>query len=365
MTPRRIARVALLGIALLNAPGCNPVYLAQAVQGQLDVVRARRPVAEVIADPATAPALRDRLVAAEAALDFAHAALALPDNGSYRQFAELRRPFVVWNVFSAPELSLRLRRWCFPVAGCVAYRGYFAEDDARRFAEREVRHGQDVAVVGAAAYSTLGFFRDPLLSSVTRLPATAQAGLIFHELAHQRLYVPGDTAFNESFATLVEQEGTVRWLTARGDHAGLCSYLRGLERERQVHQLIREARARLAAAYAADAPDESIRSAKAAEFARLRERYRRLRASWREPPWFDGWFDDSLNNARLGALAAYQDHVGRLRVILESEGGSLPIFYARAQRLARLDNVERAAVLRQITTPSDRRPGAACRDGSG
>lgn len=365
MIGRRFTIFAALGIALSQAAGCSPGYLTQAAMGQIEIARARRPVAELLADEGTAPELRRKLSGAQAALEFAHTELSLPDNGSYREFAEIDRAFVVWNVFAAPEFALQLRTWCFPVAGCVGYRGYFAESKARQFAGRESGRGHDVAVIGASAFSTLGYFRDPLLSSVTRLPESTVVGMIFHELAHQRLYVPGDTVFNESFATLVEQEGLIRWLGNRGDRDGLCRYLRGLEREREVHRLLNATRGRLAAIYASRAPVEARRAAKVAEIGRLRENFREMRQAWREPPFFDSWFDGAINNATLGALAAYQDQVGTLRVILNSEGGDLQAFYHRAERLGRLQPGDRAMVLREITSPTDRRPGAECRDGSG
>jgi predicted aminopeptidase len=362
MASSRSTLIVALVLALTQSSGCSPVYLVQATEGQMAIVRARRPVHEVLADPATPPDLRLKLEGAQDALRFAHSVLALPDNGSYRQYADLHRSFAVWNVFAAPEFSLALRTWCFPIAGCVAYRGYFEEQRAREFAEERSAGGDDVYVGGAAAYSTLGFFRDPLLSTVVRLPDTAVAGLIFHELAHQQLYVTGDTVFNESFATLVEQEGMIRWLESRKDQAGLCTFLHGLDRERDVHGLLGEARARLTAVYRSGGSADSRRAAKVAEVERLRERYRELRAGWRQPPYFDGWFSGPINNATLGAVAAYDQLVGTLRVILDSEGGNLPAFYLRAARLGRLGADDRAAVLREITTPSVRRPGAQCGD---
>lgn len=357
MSPRRSVVVAL-ALALTQA-GCSPGYLLQATAGQLEVIRARRPVAAVVADPATSPQVRAKLEVAGEILDFAHRDLALPDNGSYRQYADLGRPYVAWNVFAAPEFSLNLRHWCFPIAGCVAYRGYFAEEDAIAFARRLAARGDDVYVSGAAAYSTLGYFRDPLLANTLGLSDAALAGLVFHELAHQRLYVGGDTVFNESFATLVEQEGVVRWLAARGERAALCRYRDALAREAAVQQLLAEAGARLAAIYSAGGTAEDLRAAKAREIARLRAAYRGLRAGWQGPPDFDAIFDGTINNASLGALAAYDRLVGRLRVILQGEGGRLEAFYARAARLSQLDAADREEVLAIITTPSPL-PQATC-----
>lgn len=352
-------RVFIVAAALLQA-ACHPAYMVQAAAGQLAILRARRPVAEVQADAAAPAALRARLALAGQALAFAHAGLALPDNGSYRQYADLGRQYPVWNVFAAPEFSLDLRTWCFPVAGCAAYRGYFDAARARVFAAGLAAAGEDVFVGPAAAYSTLGYLRDPLLSSVVALPPDAMVGLLFHELAHQQLYVAGDTAFNESFATLVEQEGLARWLAARGEWAALCRFGNGLARARQVRALLDEARAELAAIYRSASPEVQPTAAKAAAFARLLERYRALRAGWREPPYFDSWFEGDINNASLGALAAYDRLVGVLRVILASEGGDLPAFYRRADRLAQLDEAARGEVLGAITAAYQHGPGNYC-----
>jgi predicted aminopeptidase len=360
MTCPRPAATAALLLAAFTLSGCSPGYFLQAAAGQLEVARARRPVSSVLADPATAPEVRDRLLVAADAVRFAHGELALPDNGSFREFADLGRRYVVWNVFAAPELALELRRWCFPVAGCVAYRGYFAEEDARAFAARLRESGYDVHVGGALAYSTLGFFRDPLLGGVLGLGDAALAGLIFHELAHQQLYVRGDTVFNESFATLVEQEGAVRWLAARGDERSLCSVVDAIAREAEVHRLLGDTRARLARIYAGPLDASARRAAKDAEIARLRERYHALRSGWKGPPVFDRWFEGPINNATLGAIAAYDQLVGTLRVILEGEGGDLRSFYRRAARLARLSAADRAAVLREIRRPSPMPRPAAC-----
>ncbi len=360
MIARPAARCCAGLLVLGLAAGCNPAYLVQAAGGHWQLMTARRPVAGVIADPATAPVTRRRLEEATAAVAFAHSALALPDNGSYRDYVDIGRPYAVWNVFAAGPFDLALRRWCFPVAGCVVYRGYFDEQRARDFAAQLAAGGDDVHVAGAVAYSTLGYLRDPLLSSVLQLPGATATALMFHELAHQRVYIPGDTVFNESFATLVEQEGLARWLAARGEWAALCRFGNGLARARQVRALLDEARAELAAIYRSASPEVQPTAAKAAAFARLLERYRALRAGWREPPYFDSWFEGDINNASLGALAAYDRLVGVLRVILASEGGDLPAFYRRADRLAQLDEAARGEVLGAITAAYQHGPGNYC-----
>lgn len=355
---KRTRPAVLLAIAIL-LPGCQASYLLELAGGQLAMLRARQPVERLQADPATPAVLRGQLLLAGELLDFAHAELGLPDNGSYRQYVELGRDYPVWNVFAAPEFSLELRGWCFPVAGCTAYRGHFDEEAARAYARQQAGQGLDVFVGPAVAYSTLGLFRDPLLSNVVALPEPELAGLLFHELAHQRLYVAGDTAFSESFATVVEHEGVRRWLQARGDREGLCRFLEGLERRERVKALLAATRERLAVAYGTEG-DAGRRLAKAAAFAQLRRDYEALRATWPGPPWFDGWLAEPLNNARLGALAAYDQHVAALRLVLASEGGDLPAFYRRAERLGRLPAADRAAILAYLGADAGPAPSASC-----
>ncbi len=361
------ARLTISLCALLLAAGlggCSS-YIRQAAAGQLELMRGREPVAQIENDPATPAQLRARLATAREALEFAHRELALPDNGSYRDVVTLDRQYVVWNVFATPEFSLRMRSWCFPVAGCVAYRGWFKEQDARAFAAELAATGDDVSVAGAAAYSTLGIFRDPLLSTVLSLSDRAVAGLIFHELAHQRVYARGDTSFNEGLATLVEQEGMLAWLETRGDVDGLCRYAQSLQREREVQALIASTRKTLTRIYRSEADEAGRRASKAAAFAALRADYRSLRAGWSGPPYFDAWFNSTLNNAVLGAAGAYNRRVDALRVIFESEQRDWHAFFRRMDRLRQLGVADRARVLEQITRPVPPAAPAACRATAG
>lgn len=356
----RVIGCLLVALAALLLPACQAPYLFGLAGGQLAIFKARQPVDALRDDAATSPALRDRLALVEELLAFAHDELGLPDNGSYRQYVELGRDYPVWNVFSAPEFALELRSWCFPVAGCTTYRGYFSEAKARAFAQRLAEEGADVFVGPAVAYSTLGFFRDPVLSSMTALPDTTMAGLIFHELAHQRFYLAGDTSLSESFAVVVEQEGTLRWLRSRGDHDGLCRHVAMLERRGELYRLFDALREELATIYAEGGADEARREAKAAAFARLRQGHAQLRADWVEPPWFDGWFEGELNNARLGAHATYDEHVGALQEMLADEGGELTAFYRRMDRLGRLAAADRAALLGSPGAGKGPAPGVSC-----
>ncbi len=324
-------RLLLLLAVLAPLGGC---YVLESARGQLDLNSRRVPIATLLAAPDTAPALREQLGLATRLRDYASRDLGLPDNASYRSYADLGRPFAVWNVFAAPEFSVEPRTWCFPVAGCVAYRGYFSEPRARDFALGLEVQGDDVVVSGVPAYSTLGHFADPVLSTMLRWDETELAALVFHELAHQLLYVPGDTAFNEAFATVVEREGVRRWLEAEQRPAELAEYRAREARYREVAELVAAGRARLKALYASALPTAELRAAKAEEFARLGREYAARRSAL--GAGYAWLFEGPANNARLLAVATYHDCVPALEARLAAEGGDLPRFYAGVRALARL-----------------------------
>jgi len=324
MTPR----LCWLLPALLPLAGC---YVLQAAGGQLRLNAQRVPVASLLAAPSTPPALRTRLLQAARVRDYASSELALPDNGSYRAYADIGRPYVVWNVYAAPEFSVEPRTWCFPVAGCVAYRGYFDESRARAFAQRLRRRGDDVDVQGVVAYSTLGHFADPLLSSMFRWDDDELAALIFHELAHQRVYAPGDTAFNEAFASVVEEEGLRRWLAHEGRPAALAVREQRMRAERDFAALLADSRERLRALYAWKLAPAARRAAKAAEFERLRAAYMVARPGHGDYDWL---LREPLNNAVLLQVATYRDCMPALQAALARVDGDLPRFYAAMAALA-------------------------------
>ena len=344
----RAGRLLLLVTAMTSLAGCGTAYYWQAATGHLELMRLRRPVADVIADPATQDEVRQKLRSATAALDFAHAELGLPDNGSYRRYADTGRPFVVWNVVAAPEFSLEPLTWCFPVAGCVSYRGYFDATNARRYADGLAAAGNDVFVGGVAAYSTLGRFEDPLLNTMIGYADYQLAGLIFHELSHQLVYVKGDSTFNEGFASFVEQEGLHRWLVSVGAEDQLHRYRTMLVRRDAVLTLIKTHRDRLEDLYRNSTPGDDLRAGKAAIIGELDTAYRRLRSQWDEPPHFDHWFAGTVNNARLASFATYEDYVPAFAVLLDEAGGDLDAFYARAGELARLDAAERTRRMTEL-----------------
>ena len=305
----------------------------------------RQPITRVIAEASTPPALRSQLEAVAAIRDFASRELGLPDNGSYRSYADVGRRYVVWNVVAAPEFSVDPKEWCYPIAGCVAYRGYFSEDRARRFAARLRGQGFDVTVGGVAAYSTLGHFNDPVLNTMMGWNDVELAAIIFHELTHQLLYVPNDSSFNEALATTVEEEGVRRWLHAQGRDADLASHLVQQQHYVQVIALLSSTRDELRAVYASGLAPEAMREKKRAAFASMRASFARLKAGWGGHAPFEAWFDEDLNNAHLASIATYFTCVPGFERELRAAGGDLSVFYARVRALAKLDQKTRDAMV--------------------
>ena len=339
---RERGRCAVVPLCALALAGCADLsYYWQAADGQLDLWRRSRPIQARLADPDTGEQLKARLRRVEEIRGFASRELGLPDNGSYRDYADLGRPYLVWNVFAAPELSLTARQWCFPIAGCVTYRGYFAEAPAQTLATQLSAAGYDTYVGGVPAYSTLGWLDDPVPSTVIGYPDLDLARLIFHELAHQVVYVPGDTTFNESFATAVEREGARRWALSQGSKADLAALAQSREREGQFTALVLATRARLAEVYAGPGDAASKRAGKQAIIDGLRAEYRRLEAHWGPGNRFARWFKGPLNNAQLASVAVYTERIPAFDALLEREGGDLGSFYSAVRDLSELPRPER------------------------
>ena len=348
--------IALLAVACLGA-GCSSVgYYAKSVGGHLDLLARAKPVAEVAADAATPAALRERLALAQRMRDFAVSELALPDNRSYRRYADLGRSAAVWNVVAAPELSLTLETWCFPVVGCVGYRGHYDRADADAEAAALRTRGLEVWVYGVPAYSTLGKLDwlggDPLLNTFVHWPEGELARLVFHELSHQVVYVADDTMFNESFATAVERLGGARWLERYASDAARAEYAMFDARRNQFRAITGRYRARLELLYRSESTDTAKLVAKAALMAEMRAEYASLKAtSWRGPtgPFtgYDPWFERA-NNAAFGVMAAYNELVPHFERLFDSEGRDFARFYKAVRRLAALPKAERQATLRAI-----------------
>ena len=326
--------------------GCASVsYLGQAAYGQAQVLAAREPLQRVIDDPHTEPALRARLELVRDLRAFAVTELAMREASGFEDYAALRRDFAVWNVVATPEFSLRPLTWCFPVAGCVAYRGYFGRDAAQRQGAALARQGLDTHVYGVAAYSTLGWFDDPVLDTWVHRRKSALAALIFHELAHQLVYAPDDTAFSESFARVVEREGVRRWFARSGREAQLDAWLHEEAVSAQFNALLASARTRLEALYVQPLAPEQMRARKAELFAGLRADYERLSHTWPEGMRFDAWMAAPLNNARLASVASYERWTPALTQLLQEHGGELESFYGAARALAVLAPAAREARL--------------------
>jgi predicted aminopeptidase len=335
VTIRAGAAIAL--IAALSG-GC---YLLQSAEGQLSLMSKREPIDRVIEAPKTSAKLRAQLQSVTAIRNFASGELGLPDNGSYRKYADIGRPYVVWNVVAAPEFSVEPKRWCFPIVGCVAYRGYFVEARARRFAAGLHAKGFDVVVGGVAAYSTLGHFDDPILSTMVSWNDVELASIIFHELTHQLLYVSNDASFNEALATTVEEEGVKRWLYSQGREKDLTQHLVEQQHYLTVIALMTETRAQLASLYALGLPAPLMRERKREIFESMRESYALLREQWGGHGPFDAWFAKDINNAHLASIATYFACVPGFERELKAVGGDLPAFYRRVRELAKLDQEHR------------------------
>jgi predicted aminopeptidase len=341
---KRLAKILSLCALAATTTGCAAPYYWQAISGQFELLRKREPLEDVIADESTDPKLRATLARIETMRRFAVEELLLPDNDSYKSYVALDRPYVVWNVVATQEFSVDPQRWCFPFAGCVAYRGYFDKAAADRFAAKLAADGLDVHSGGSTAYSTLGYFNDPVLSTMVAGGEQYVASLLFHELAHQQLYVKGDSEFSEAFAMVIEELGTERWLNRHGTPADLERYRTRRQRRAQFAELITTQQARLRALYASGAPPEELRERKEQAFATLRLEYEALRAAWAGSSDYDAWFAQPLNNATLASVATYTRWLPALRARIERVG--LKQFYADAAELAELDTAERAARLR-------------------
>lgn len=346
---KRIIRRLAIALSCMAVAGCaNMGYYLQSVQGQLEILRRERPIPEVLDAAGTPAALRDKLETALRIRAFASDALALPDNDSYRRYADIDRPFAVYNVFATPEFSLAPVEWCFPFAGCVKYRGYFSLQEAERFAAELAQRGYDVFIGGVPAYSTLGWFADPVLNTFVNYPRPELARLIFHELAHQVVYVRDDSMFNESFAVTVEQEGLRRWL----DHAGTAQdrelAQRVQSRRREFRDLVQAHRRKLAALYASDLPADQKRARKREMLAELDGAYEALRRTWGVLGGADRWFGQRPNNALLASVSIYTQLVPHFQALLREEGGDLPAFYAEVRKLAALPAPERMARLEAL-----------------
>jgi predicted aminopeptidase len=340
---RRVIAIRVLAVcgalALLSA--CGTLYIAQAARGQWQVLHARRPIGSVMSDARTPASLRERLAAVRDARDFASSQLGLPDNKSYRAYADLGRPFVVWNVVAAPEFSIEARQWCFPIAGCVAYRGYFSERQADSFANGLRNKSFDVVVQGVPAYSTLGRFADPVLNTMLIYGDDELAAIVFHELAHQLIYVEDDSEFNEAFATTVEEAGLSRWLEFTGRKAELDGYRAEHARDVAFNRLFAQRREELARLYRLKLAPEVMREKKRLQFEALADGMRELARRQGVHSGYEEWIASGLNNAYLASVATYFDCVEGFERLLAQQNDDLPRFYSAVRALSHAPLAER------------------------
>ena len=345
-----LSRLLLLVVTSMLTNGCTDIHYAwQATRGHLQLLNEAKPIDEVLANPDVDQRLSRQLLSAKSIRSFSVQVMGLPDNKSYTQFADLKRPFVVWNVFAAPELSLKLYQWCFPVTGCLSYKGFFDQEAARQEAELVKAQGYDVSVAGIQAYSTLGWTADPLLNTFIYYPAGELARMVFHELAHQVVYIKDDTAFNESFATAVEELGVDRWLVAQDSPALDTEYRQFDARKKVFKQLLLDTQEKLQALYASDLSDDEKRSAKAIIVEATLTQYRMHRdKQWGGWKGYDRFFAEGLNNAKLAGVGLYQIHVPAFKALFQQSGSDFPAFYEAVRQLGKLSRSERDKQLQTL-----------------
>jgi predicted aminopeptidase len=345
-------RILLFGALLALIAGCAQLgYYVQAMQGQFSLLSGARPIDEWLADPEVADALKNRLARVKEIRRFAAEELGLPDNESYKNYTDLKRSYVLWNVVASPELSLRPVQWCFPIAGCVNYRGYYNKTDAQEFAAELRNDGYDVQVAGVPAYSTLGWFSDPVLSTFIKYPDAELARLVFHELAHQVAYAQDDSKFNESFAVAVEEVGVERWMAKHGDDNMRSAHAQYERRKQDFLNLLLKHRDQLEANYESSASKATKRKQKAEIFQALKDEYQLLKVEWGGYAGYDRWFAEPLSNAHLSSIATYHDFVPGFRALLSQEK-SLDRFYEAVRALSVQDKDARHTQLAKLGEPA-------------
>jgi len=334
-------RFSFLSVFYISIQGCSAIsYYSQSVAGQMSVIYHREAIDDVINDPNEKDTLKEKLRLVKSIRQYATRTLYLPDNKSYLYYTDLKRPYVVWNVFSAPEFSLKPINWCYPIIGCVSYRGYFDKQNAQDYAQTLSDEGHDIYVAGIAAYSTLGWFNDPFLSSMIHWRDRSLAGLIFHELSHQVIYVSNETAFNEAFSSAVERIGSLQWLLDTNP-TGVEHYMKYLYAQGEFRDLLLQTKNELEVLYASDASIEVKRDRKELVFRALRVRYEQLKKSWPENIHFDYWFKQPITNARFIASMTYLDKIPAFYALFVQSNGSWQDFYRKIIEIGEMEKSER------------------------
>lgn len=329
---RFLPAAATLPLLFLMSSCQTLQFYSQAVSGQMEIFQKSRPIPQVMADPATPPKLKKQLESVQEIRRYASEYLTLPGDESYGKYADLGRSYVVWTLYAAPEFSLEPKKWWYPTLGSLDYRGFFKKEESDELAAKLKAQGYDVQSGGTDAYSTLGWFHDPVLNTFVDSRDVDLAELIFHELTHRRLFRNGDTTFNESLANAVAEEGVRRWLRHSGRMADLKNYEARLVRRGQFYAQIDKTRADLKALYASNKPVEEMRREKARHFKALQDAFRELRRRW-GGRGLENWLKEDINNAHLVALATYQQHIPAFHKLLAECGGDLNLFFEKAKDL--------------------------------
>ena len=346
MSRLHITKYAFLIISSLTVSACSSFgYYMDLMSGHSELLNKQKPISEIIADKSTKPKLRSLLETSQKIRDFATKSLYLPDNDSYRIYADLKRRYAIWNVVAAKEFSTEPKKWCFLFVGCLSYRGYFSKDDANDYANELKQEGYDVYLAGAKAYSTLGWFDDPLLNTMMYKSEARRAGIIFHELSHQVVYIENDTAFNEAFATAVEQEGIRRWMGKKGKDEQYREYLVDKKRESEFNQLLQSTREKLRELYKSQKDSAEKRKQKNIIFSLQQKNYKALKESWGGYKGYDQWMNQKLNNAHLLLISTYHDLVPTFNAMLKEENYNLKNFYLAVEKYGALDKDKRAKKL--------------------
>ena len=340
-------KYSILIFSALTVSACSSFgYYMDLMAGHSELLEQQKPVAEILAEKETKPKLRKLLETSQDIRDFASKNLHLPENDSYRTYADLKRPYAVWNVVAAKEFSIKPKKWCFLFVGCLSYKGYFSKEEATAYGNELKKEGYDVYVAGANAYSTLGWFDDPLLNTMMYKSEARRAGIIFHELAHQVVYIDNDSAFNEAFATTVEQEGIRRWLDEKGKSDQYEEYLLNKKRDSQLNQLLKKTRENLKALYKTKISDEEKRQSKKTIFLLMQKKYQQLKKSWDGYNAYDKWMAQKLNNSHLLLIATYHDLVPTFEAMLKKENDDLKKFYDAVEEFGQLDREKR--IIKQV-----------------
>jgi predicted aminopeptidase len=369
---RKVLVICGLALVLLVVSGCQTIgFYSQALKGQYQIFTHEQSIDHLLASSNTPPELRHRLVLVEDLRGFARDHLNLPVKGHYKKYVDVHRRYVVWNVEAAPEFSLQPRAWWYPLVGSLEYRGFFSEKAARKYGDVLAKEGNDVFIGGVQAYSTLGWFKDPLLNTFIFEPEADLAEVLFHELGHQRVFARGDTDFNEAFATAVGQEGARRWLRAKNDPSGYNAYVAELQRTVQFVGLVMNTRRALQNLYGDEqtedgklkataknksAPLEGLRQQKLEVLQQLQKDYAELKQQWGGAKEYDAWFARQVNNAQLNSVAAYYDLVPGFDRLIEINGNDLEKFYKAAERLSKMPKTARHQWLRTLALGREKPP---------